>query len=546
MAGRTCNLSELENRVYKIGTRGSLLAVTQCQQIKKELEEKTGLKFELELIKTQGDLDTSVPLWQMEGKDFFTKELDDALLKKKVDLVVHSYKDLGSLRPEGIYLAAITRRSFANDILLIRKDVQKQMSRNEFNQDFIVGTSSPRRIVNSTQYLGRILPTENILNITTKMLRGNVNTRIEKLKNGDYHAIILAMAGLERLAQDKEAREKLSELLNDLNFTILPQKIFPSAASQGALGIECRKEDKKLQSLLALVNDSDTIDEVEREREHFQRFGGGCHLAVGINVRKFAGLYIHSLRGEVDHKEVKVLKTEGIEEKFKNAIAKQKGTLAFFGMPETSKDEAFKDFIFDKLIIKKAISGEHELIHSQRKIFVTTSYAQQRLPQESRMFSLWAAGSMTWQKLARKGHWFHGCSEGLGHEEIHRLSSSSEIIKLLLKINFENVSENKYTVLTHNEANSKLGPVVYSYEREILEDIDNEYKTQVEECFAFYWTSRKQAEIFLEKFPHIKDKAHFCGLGKTYYGLKEMELNPIALSSPSEYKNLITPYLNNL
>ena len=108
-------------KTYRIGTRGSLLALTQCGQIKDQLEALTQDRFELVVIKTQGDLVTNAPLWQLDGKDFFTKELDAALLAGEIDLVVHSYKDLGSERPSEINLAAITKRTFAHDILLIKK-----------------------------------------------------------------------------------------------------------------------------------------------------------------------------------------------------------------------------------------------------------------------------------------------------------------------------------------------------------------------------------------------------------------------------------------
>ena len=138
-------MPNLNQKIYKIGTRGSLLALTQCNQIKDQLEILTGDKFELEVIKTQGDLITNAPLWQLDGKDFFTKELDEALLSGKVDLVVHSYKDLGSVRPEGIQLAAVTKRTFAQDILLIKKQTIPLIER---KSEFVVGTSSPRRMVN--------------------------------------------------------------------------------------------------------------------------------------------------------------------------------------------------------------------------------------------------------------------------------------------------------------------------------------------------------------------------------------------------------------
>jgi hydroxymethylbilane synthase len=219
---------------YKIGARGSLLSVTQTKLMQKKLKELTGDEFEIITIKTQGDLNTSVPLWQMDGKDFFTKELDEALLKGEIDLVVHSYKDLGSVRPEGIKLAAVTKRSFAHDILLIKNSTIETL---KHKNTFIVGTSSPRRIVNLEKNLAGFVPASKDIKIETKMLRGNVNTRIKKLRDNEYDAIVLAMAGLERLTTDEASLKELKELLADLNFMILPQSVFPSSASQGALAI---------------------------------------------------------------------------------------------------------------------------------------------------------------------------------------------------------------------------------------------------------------------------------------------------------------------
>lgn len=544
-------------KVYKIGTRGSLLARTQCQQIKKELEELTGEKFELEIIKTQGDLNTSVPLWQMEGKDFFTKELDEALLGKKVDLVVHSYKDLGSERPSGIELAAITKRSYAQDIFLIPQENLEKIIKGDFKEDtFIVGTSSPRRIVNAENHLGKILPSETLLDVKAKMLRGNVNTRIQKLKNGEFHGIILAMAGLERLAKDEKATEEMTPLLKGLNFAIMPQFYFPPAASQGALGIECRADDSKLKEKLALVNHSDTIEEVKRERRAFQSFGGGCHLAVGINVRKHKDFFIHHQRGEVDGKKIEIHLTEGNEQALEYAKkqvlkeAREGSILAFLGMPKRSNDssETSKEddqtsnihYVYDQVISKNMIHGDHELINSSRKVFVTTRYAKGRLPQKDNAhnLSLWAAGHKTWENLARQGYWFQGCSEGLGHLEIDRLSRESSLIQLLHTLNFD-LRDKHYTVLSHKDAQSPLGPIVESYDRKTEEDFESGLKDKIEKVSCFYWSSKYQAKRYLELFPNIKDKIHFCGHGKTYDGLKELEMSPIPLCSIREYKEFL-------
>ena len=235
---------------FIIGTRGSLLAVTQCELIRDEIQNKTGAKFNLKKITTQGDQRTDKPLWQLEGKDFFTKELDAELLAKKIDLVVHSYKDLGSDRPEGIQLASITKREYAHDILLIKEDtIAKIQNRDQL----IIGTSSPRRIVNIESTLKEYLPYQKAA-IHCKTLRGNVNTRIQKLRDGEFDAIVLAYAGLERLASSTESKKTLESLLEGINFMVLPQKAFPSSASQGALAIElANTRDDDLVKILKTV-----------------------------------------------------------------------------------------------------------------------------------------------------------------------------------------------------------------------------------------------------------------------------------------------------
>ena len=166
---------------FTIGTRGSLLALTQADQTRRKLEELTGYQYELKVIKTQGDLNQKVPLWQLEGQNFFTKELDEALKTKAVDLVIHSHKDLGSQRPPELTLAAITKRQFGHDVLLVKKELIQNWSNLKV---FKVGTSSPRRMHNLKTYLKDYLPSPShgaSVEVQTEPLRGNVNTRIEPL-----------------------------------------------------------------------------------------------------------------------------------------------------------------------------------------------------------------------------------------------------------------------------------------------------------------------------------------------------------------------------
>lgn len=506
---------------YKIGTRGSLLAVTQSTLVKNQLEEISGEKFELVLIRTQGDQITDRPLWQLEGKDFFTKELDEALLKGEVDLVIHSYKDLGSERPEGIKLAAVTERRFAHDILLIRKDVISNLE--NWSGDFIVGTSSPRRIVNLTRSLAPFIPyaEKNNLKIKCETLRGNVNTRIGKLKSGQYHAITLALAGIERLAHTEKSASELRELLQELNYFILPQSVFPSAASQGALGIEIRgeREDNgKLYNFIHKLAHPDTIEEVFRERKAFKEFGGGCHLAVGLHVKKIGDKFLHVHAGEVDGERIEKKWLEGV------SFPKIKKTKLFVGLPSGKED-----CVYDEFQIKTPIVQKLDL--KNKHVFVTSRYCIDTLKNSNTAAGIWAAGTKTAGKLAEAGFWVNGTADSLGTEDLKALKES----KALMIFNSLNEA---WTVLSHTEAVSDVGNVVPSYERQEAQ-VSDEWIQSLKEVGACYWTSFPQYQAYLNKFPFLSEAEHFCGLGKTWQEFNRAGIAVNPLASMQDFYSLI-------
>jgi hydroxymethylbilane synthase len=466
---------------YKIGTRGSLLAVTQCTLIKNEITQRTGDTFELELIKTQGDQQTEKPLWQMDGKDFFTKELDTALLANDVDLVVHSYKDLGSDRPNGIGLATITERKYAHDILLIKKE---NIAKIKELDKFIVGTSSPRRIVNVESSLKDFLPeASDKLEVKCEMLRGNVNTRIQKLRDDNYHAIVLALAGLERLANKEESKKELAQLLEGLTFMVMPQKAFPSSASQGALAIEYNsiRADEDLYKTLRSVHCETTEQEMKRERAAFQSYGGGCHLAVGIHVRKHKNLFLHIEKGEHQDKKIHKVFLEGVD------YSKIEGKTSYLVLGDK-----------DVLINKENINVN---IPANTNVFVTSKYCIDAL-KGVKTASVWSSGIMTSKRLAKAGHWLNGSAEGLGHEEIARLSQSKAVQMML--------DGDKWNVLTHDQASSPLGDVTACYKRV---QTNAEFNNDAE---ILFWSSFYQYQVYTNKYPELKNRIHACGLGKTY------------------------------
>lgn len=519
---RPCKEKILDSKKYIIGTRGSLLALTQCGQVKDQLEKLTGDKFELKVIKTQGDQITDKPLWQLEGKDFFTKELDEELIAGKIDLVVHSYKDLGSVRPPQIQLAAITKRSFSNDILLIKKETIKDLPNLD---EIIVGTSSPRRIVNLEKELKSFLPHVNsATKISTKVLRGNVNSRIQKLLDSQYHAIVLAFPGIERLAITESSRLELEKLCQDLDFMILPHSVFPAAASQGALGIEClatRNDNGELQAKLKLIEDANTVSEVSRERASFNAYGGGCHLAVGINVSKIGNYYIHTHKGKVDDQEIYERKIEGVFENLANK------NFAFIGLPQ-EKIIPNEKFLGCQAIRKVELNCN---IDYSKELFMSSNYGMTNLVADKITKPVYTAGTKTWKALSQKGIWVHASTDSLGEDSILNIRNSKFFEMMYGKYKKENIS-----VLTNKESHSEIGNLLAVYERELL-PVSNEYIAQLEKCDAFFWTSFSQYQHYLELLPSIKNKFHATGLGKTYLQFAEKNIRVRAFTGIEEFKD---------
>lgn len=271
----------MAERILRIGTRGSMLALRQSENIKAEIESlKPGIRVELRIIKTTGDKITDVPLAKVGGKGLFVKEIEDALLDGSVDLAVHSMKDVPSEVPEGLELAVVPRREDPRDVLILRRG--KGLS--DLSTGARVGTSSLRR-VSQLLHLRPDLITEN--------LRGNLDTRLRKLDEGLYDAIILAAAGMHRMGW----RERISAYLDPLDFV--------PAIGQGALGIEIRKTDLETRHLLEPLHHRDTATAVEAERGFLMELEGGCQVPIaGHAVVKGGDVELTGLVASLDGREV--------------------------------------------------------------------------------------------------------------------------------------------------------------------------------------------------------------------------------------------------
>lgn len=252
------------DRVLRIATRGSELALWQARWVQRRLDEHAW-KTELMLVETQGDVQY-LPFEQMQGQGFFTKAVQDEVLAGKADLAVHSLKDLPTAPCPGLTLAAIPTRTTPLDILVILPHALDTTSPHlPLKPKAVVGTSAARR----RAQLQSLRPDLDI-----QLLRGNVPTRIQKLRDRQYDAIMLAAAGVQRLQIDLSAFhvEELS-----------PERFVP-APGQGALAIECRSNDPEVLEALALIHDPNAAAGVELERNLMRRFEGGCQLALGAHA----------------------------------------------------------------------------------------------------------------------------------------------------------------------------------------------------------------------------------------------------------------------
>ncbi len=265
----------------RIGTRGSALALWQAEWVKSELEKKyPGTAVSLTKIKTTGDKILDVPLAKVGGKGLFVKEIEEAMLANEIDIAVHSMKDVPTFFPDGLHLSCITKREDPRDALFSRNKIAFK----DLPQGANIGTSSLRR----QAQLMNIRP-----DFVIHQLRGNVDTRLRKLKEGQYDAIILAAAGVKRLG--------LAENITEL---IAPEISLP-AIGQGALGIECRVDDRELNDMITFFNHADTRVAVTGERALLRRLEGGCQVPIACYGEVWGGnLHLTGLVGSVDGKRI--------------------------------------------------------------------------------------------------------------------------------------------------------------------------------------------------------------------------------------------------
>jgi hydroxymethylbilane synthase len=282
----------MSSHELRIGTRGSQLALCQANWVKERLlQTHPDLQVTLVKIKTTGDRIQDAPLAKIGGKGLFVKEIEEALIQKRIDLAVHSIKDVPTELPVGFHLSAVTKREDPRDVF-ISKDAT---SLKDLPQGAKIGTSSLRRQAQLLHFRG---------DFEMVSLRGNLDTRLKKLRAMNLDGIVLALAGVKRLGLE----ERITE--------IIPTEISLPAIGQGALGIETRKDDEEVEERIQFLNDKDSWIAVSAERAFLEKLEGGCQVPIAAFSQIFeTTLQIDGLVGTIDGKRLIRHHIEGSIEK---------------------------------------------------------------------------------------------------------------------------------------------------------------------------------------------------------------------------------------
>lgn len=264
-----------------VGSRGSKLALVQTNLVLEKLKEiKGGYSFKIKIIETEGDKLLNSPLSKIGGKGLFVKEIEEELLEKKIDIAIHSMKDVPVQLPPELTIASIPDRASPKDALISRNNKKIQ----ELSPESIIGTSSLRR-------KAQLLSFRKDLKIVD--LRGNLDTRLRKLQEGSLDAIIVAVSGLYRLGLSRMITQEL------------PTEVFLPAAGQGALGIELRKDNFEVKEIVEKINCYNFYQEITAERAFLRKLGGGCQTPIGVMAKiEVEELYLEGMVTSLNGQEI--------------------------------------------------------------------------------------------------------------------------------------------------------------------------------------------------------------------------------------------------
>lgn len=456
-------------------SRASALAQRQARLVAHALSAAVpDLDLQLVTKVAAGDRDTATPLSRFMDKGAFTSDLSDAVASGTADLVVHSWKDLPiEARPDTV-IGATLERADPRDVLLVRRDAVDQRP-----PTLRVLTSSPRRVWMLERSLAPLLPWP-VRGITTLDVRGNITTRLKKLRDGDGDALVVAKAALDRLLspdeQDGASAPAVRSLLTGCRWMVLPLRQFPTAPAQGALAIEVATRNRVLREHLRLINHPATWVDVIRERTLLEARGGGCHDAFGATALTRPFGTVLSTRGRVGDDDASSWTLD----------------VTRIQPPRTPLHRLWPGPGVLRPAIRRAIPVAQPGLDAYWVSRAEALPAHWLLTPHT---VIWVAGESTWRRLASRGTWVNGCTDGLGDTE-------TPAVDLLAGRPLS------WVRLTHAGGAGAAGTLAtYEVSRELPDTLPAHSH--------FFWTSGSEFRRALERWPALADGWHGSGPGST-------------------------------
>lgn len=477
--------------------RDSRLSLLQLEIVKRHIEAATeGIKVEIIARSSQGDALQDVPLQTVEGSDFFTQDIFDALQNGTADIAVHSLKDMSGEHFFGTNKFAVVDRDDARDVAIFQKDIQQKIAE---GKQIVIGTCSPRREEMAIGFLQKALPQlNNSFRIVTKVIRGNVDTRLRKLDYGEYDGIILATAGLNRLLRSREDAG-VKKLLKDKKLMLLPLIECVPAPCQGAIVAEAAPGNTKAVELLNMINDSSLLTDCTREKKEAIQYGVGCLQKFGVTTFNHGGNNVLYAAGK---------NSEG--ESFSK----------WDGLPELDIINKFFFSSTDHMGDYFQYAYHTELSRIEEPVVYVANYKavkDNNLVNELRGKKVWAAGTKTWYELAKKGIWVEGSADAFGLETLVTVWQMPLI----------SIEKREVAVITNDQSKNnwqqKDWNVYSTYS--LLEKQSTVISDQIKEADIIFWASFRQYEQYKELLKN--NVQHVCPYGETAEQFNAAGLKPV-------------------
>jgi hydroxymethylbilane synthase len=510
------------------------------EKVKHKIEATVpNINVELLTGSSRGDALQNIPLQTMEGSDFFTQEIFEKLTTGEADIAVHSLKDMSAEHFFGSNLFVVVDRDDPRDVAIFRKQVLEKIKNGE---TVVVGTCSPRREEMVTGFLQKALPQlSRQFEVTTKFIRGNVDTRLRKLEAGEYDGIILATAGLNRLLDSEGDAQGIKDLLKDKLLMILPLVECVPAPCQGAIVAEAHPSNEKAKKILQAINEVELTDDCIKEKKIAGQFGKGCLQKFGVTTIKYNNkktIYAagknaagetfsnwHSLP-DLNPGGKNIFSTSDFMGRFFEYEYFNCELLIEQPVAYVSNYKAIADSPIELPTDERSVRSTSLRINSTDGDKKCNSSLPNNLTEQLKQKKVWVAGTKTWFELAKKGIWVEGCADALGLESLPQVFG----MPLL------GVSINDVCVVTNKESEQtwrqKGWRALATYG--LREKENDELKTLFKDADIIFWTSYRQYKQY--KSVAKENVVHCCPAGETAELLKAAGIEPVVFPTIKSFQ----------